>query len=247
MTFRYITSAPVSASPGPPTPPAKRLFAGGFGLYYTRPNGNATLQVLTSPPFVGIRQLSGPNNSAATFQTPYNPAPQAGSFLARTPTSNLAADIIAPNYDSPATEQYNLNVQQQLSGSTALELAYVGTRGSRLLESREINEPILASTTSPVNGITTNTPDNAASRVPYSGFSPTGLTQIESYGFSMYNSLQATIRHQLSHGVLLSAAYTWEQGDDRRAGLRHKCRLHGRRWRQQRPQRSPSTLGTCRL
>ncbi len=182
---------------------------GGYGIYYTRPNGNATLQTLTSAPFVAIRALSGQSNTAATFQVPYNPAPVPGSFPLRTPTSELAADIVAENYDSPFTEQYDLNVQQQISPSTVVELAYVGNRSTRLLESRNINEPLLASPGNPINGVTTNTQSNAYLRVPYLGFSTTGLTRIESYGFSMYNSLQATVRRQLSHGVELQAAYTW--------------------------------------
>ncbi len=189
----------------------KTSLRGGYGVYYTRPNGNATLQVLTSPPFVAIRELAGANNSAATFQNPYNPAPTPGAFLPRTPTSELGADIIAPNYDSPMTQQYNLDVQQQLSGSTVFDLAYVGTRATRLLESRNINSALLASPGVPINGETTNTRANAYLRVPYTGFSPLGLTRIESYGFSMYNSLQATLRRQLSHGVLFQAAYTWSK------------------------------------
>ncbi len=183
----------------------------GYGVYYTRPNGNATLQVLTSPPFVSIHVLSGAGNNAATFQNPFNPAPTPGAFLARTPTSQLGASIIAPNYDSPLTQQYNLDIQQQLSGSTVFDIAYVGTRATRLLESRDINESLLASPGAPINGITTNTQANAYLRVPYAGFSPSGLSRIESYGTSRYNSLQATLRRQLSHGVLFQAAYTWSR------------------------------------
>jgi hypothetical protein len=187
----------------------KTAIRGGYGVYYTRPNGNATLQVLTGPPFVGIRELVGAGNSAATFQVPYNPAPAPGSFPLRTPTSQLAADIIADNYDSPMTQQYNLDVQQQLSASTVFDLAYVGTRGTRLLEGRNINEALLASEANPINGITTNTVANAFQRVPYTGFAPGGLTRIESYGFSMYNSMQVNLRRQMSRGILVQAAYTW--------------------------------------
>jgi hypothetical protein len=52
---------------------------------------------------------------------------------------------------------------------------------------------------------------NAYLRVPYLGFSPSDLTRIESYGFSAYNSLQTTLRRQLSHGILFQAAYTWSK------------------------------------
>jgi len=189
----------------------KTAVRGGYGIYYTRPNGNATLQVLTSAPFVAIHELLGAGNSAATFQVPYNPAPVPGSFGLRTPTSQLAADIIADNYDSPMTQQYNFDVQQQLSPSTVFDIAYVGTRATRLLEGRNINEALLASDANPINGITTNTVANAFQRVPYTGFAPGGLTRIESYGFSMYNSMQVNLRRQMSHGLFVQAAYTWSK------------------------------------
>jgi hypothetical protein len=184
---------------------------GGYGVFYTRPNGNATLQVLTSPPFVGINVLAGAGNTAATFQDPFNPLPAPGVFPLRTTTSQITATIIAQNYDSPITQQYDLDVQQQLTGSTVFDLAYVGTRSTRLLENRNINEALLASPQDPINGITTNTVANAAQRVPYLGYGPSGLNRIESYGTSMYNSLQANLRRQLSHGLLLQIAYTWSK------------------------------------
>jgi hypothetical protein len=184
---------------------------GGYGVFYTRPNGNATLQVLTSPPFVGTNILVGAGNTAATFQDPFNPLPAPGAFPLRTNTSEVTATIIAPNYDSPITQQYDLDFQQQLTGSTVFDLAYVGTRSTRLLESRNINEALLASLQGPINGVTANTVANASQRVPYLGFAPSGLDRIESYGSSMYNSMQANLRRKLSHGVLLQVAYTWSK------------------------------------
>jgi hypothetical protein len=189
----------------------KTSVRGGYGVFYTRPNGNATLQVLTGPPFVGINVLAGAGNTAATFQDPFNPLPVSGSFPLRTPTSELSATIIQDKYDSPITQQYDLDIQRQLSGSTVFDLAYVGTRSTRLLENRNINEALLASPQGAINGITTNTAANASQRVPYIGFAPGGLNRIESYGSSMYNSLQANLRRQMSHGLLLQAAYTWSK------------------------------------
>jgi hypothetical protein len=189
----------------------KTSVRGGYGIYYTRPNGNATLQVLTGPPFVGFSTLVGAGNTAATFENPFNPQPAPGSFPLRTPTSQNAATIIAQNYDSPMTQQYNVDVQQQLSPSTVFDIAYVGTRSTRLLENRNINEALIASPDAPVNGVTTNTIANVSQRVPYLGFSPGGLNRIESYGFSMYNSLQVSIRRQLSRGILVQGSYTWSK------------------------------------
>jgi hypothetical protein len=50
---------------------------------------------------------------------------------------------------------------------------------------------------------------NAAQRVPILGFGPTGLTQVETYGFSAYNALQSVLRRRFHRGLELQVAYTW--------------------------------------
>ena len=59
----------------------------------------------------------------------------------------------------------------------------------------------------PVNGITTTTVANTAFRVPYVGYSPTGLQISEFNNYSNYNSLQLTVRKQVSHGLTIQGAY----------------------------------------
>ena len=63
----------------------------------------------------------------------------------------------------------------------------------------------------PINGITTNTTANASLRVPYLGFEPGGLSDAYYVGDSKFNSLQATVRKQLSHGFQVQAAYTYSR------------------------------------
>jgi hypothetical protein len=106
-------------------------------------------------------------------------------------------------------QQYNMDVQQALPAKLILEVGYVGTRGTRLAESRAR----LASPANPINGVTTNSVDSAnlAARVPYQGISVGGLNRIETYGFSNFQSLQTTLKRQMSNGVYLQASYTWSK------------------------------------
>jgi hypothetical protein len=108
-------------------------------------------------------------------------------------------------------QQFSLGVQYEFLPKTVLEVGYVGTRSTRLASTRSTNEALLASAANPVNGITVNTKANAFQRVPILGFSPQGLQDIESYGFSMYHALQTTVRRQLSRGIQFQAAYTWSK------------------------------------
>lgn len=193
-----------------PLPGSERLvLRGGYGVFYTRTNGNSVLQTVVSPPFVSINSLSGASNALATFQVPFNPPPAPATFPRRTPSSNLTANYVAENYDSPMVQQFSLDLQYEFLPRTLLEVGYVGTRGTRLASSRSTNEALLASPADPVNGITVNTKANASERVPILGFSPSGLSSIETYGFSFYNGLQTTVRRELARGVQFQAAYTY--------------------------------------
>jgi Carboxypeptidase regulatory-like domain len=69
------------------------------------------------------------------------------------------------------------------------------------------NDPANAT---PVTSNTTNG-NNLNLRVGYLGFSPGGLAETNTTGDSLYNSLQAQLRHQFSHGFFLQAAFTWSK------------------------------------
>ena len=193
---------------------ATTVLRGGVGMFYTLPNGNSVLQTLGGQPFVSSGSLSNATDQASTFQTPYTLTLTPGVWQLLSPTSApRTVTAVAENQDSPLTVQYNLEVEQQMPGKLVLEVGYVGTRGTRLAESRNINRASLASPTNPINGVTSNSTlsANVQARVPYQGFTPTGVSLIETYGFSNYNSLQTTVKKQVSHGVYLQAAYTWSR------------------------------------
>lgn len=54
-------------------------------------------------------------------------------------------------------------------------------------------------------------PGNALGRVSYLGYGPGGLSTTATLGDSIYNSLQAQIRHQFSNGFMIQASYTWSK------------------------------------
>jgi hypothetical protein len=59
--------------------------------------------------------------------------------------------------------------------------------------------------------LTTTTAANVAFRVPYVGYAPAGLQATAYDAVSHYNSLQITVRKQLSYGLTLQGAYTWSK------------------------------------
>ena len=185
----------------------------GYGIFYTRTSGNEMLQLTQQPPWVINFRTDALGEALATFQVPFNPAPPPISafpvWLPRTASSQLTFQLLSPNWVPPMTQQYSFNIQYEPYPSYLLEVGYVGTRGSRLLRTREFNQALLASPEKPVNGITTNTVANATLRVPVLGMAPNGLLYSETYGFVTHNALHMSLLKRLSRGVQFQAAYTY--------------------------------------
>jgi Carboxypeptidase regulatory-like domain len=200
----------------------KRLvLRGGFGYFYDRVAlGTYQAGAVQGEPYANTIFQSGAANYYSSFALPFgNPT------LAWTPrwvtintvnntgtSSNLTETVLQQNFYTPLTDEWNLNTQYEFLPSWVLEVGYIGSHGIHQSNGlRAINEAQLASAGSPVHGITTNTVANASVRVPYLGFSPAGLPDDEFTGDSKFNSLQATVRKQMSHGLTLQAAYTWSK------------------------------------
>src|SRR5215471_8610509 len=132
-----------------------------------------------------------------------------GRFLDRQ-FQQLELPVHAGNFTTPLVQSYSLNFQYEFVRSWVVEAGYVGSHGIHLIDSgRQVNVAKLASVGNPINGITTNSAANIALRVPFLGFAPSGLQQSGTDGDMKYNSLQALLRKQLSHGLQFAAAYTW--------------------------------------
>src|SRR5207244_6284089 len=49
---------------------------------------------------------------------------------------------VSQDFRTPYVENFNLNIQRQLSSSTVLQAGYVGSQGRKLAVLRDINQPI---------------------------------------------------------------------------------------------------------
>jgi hypothetical protein len=110
-----------------------------FGLYWSTP-----LPVMMDEPF-RLRQTGQPLGQRFPFTVPIPGAPSNKTL----DFSNFEPFTYYPGYDIhnklPYAEHFNLSIQRQLSKSTVLTLAYVGTEGHHLITSEEANpgDPVL--------------------------------------------------------------------------------------------------------
>lgn len=102
-----------------------------FGLYWTTPSS-----VLFEEPYRTRTDGSSQGEKFPfTFPTPGDPANKTLDYGKYLPIQ------FSPGYDihnrMPYAEHYNFSIQRQLSGSTVLTLAYIGTQGHKLISQQD--------------------------------------------------------------------------------------------------------------
>ncbi|MGA2878982.1 MAG: TonB-dependent receptor [Bryobacteraceae bacterium] len=201
-----------------PMKDGKLVVRGGVGMFYDRIGGGSFVHGLEQGyPYAVTLDYSGPAAAAFTNENPY-PSTPLGTFASRYAnfatgaTSALDTPALDMALHTPLTRQYNLNLQYEFAPSWILEAGFVGSSSINLEDQyHSVNNPLLASPSNPVNGITTNTQANAALRTPYLGYIPAGVDVTAFDGISNYNSLQVTVRKQFTHGFLMQASYTYSK------------------------------------
>ncbi|HSR08600.1 MAG TPA: TonB-dependent receptor, partial [Bryobacteraceae bacterium] len=197
---------------------SKLVVRGGAGLFYDRIGADRFVHAVEQGnPYATTLDYSGSAAAPFTIQNPFPTLPQ-GQFVQRWAnpatglTSNLSVPFISQSIHTPLIRQYNLNFQYEFAPTWVLEAGYVGSSGINLLDyNHNVNTAYLASAANPINGITTTTTSNVSFRVPYVGYAPAGLQATAFDGISNYNSLQVTVRKQMSHGLSFQGAYTYSK------------------------------------
>jgi len=108
----------------------------------------------------------------------------------------------------PRIYEWNFDIQHQLSGSMVLDVAYVGTRGTRLWdnESSDLNQAPL-----PLDSNFGPAPNYGR---PYYSVQPnlSSILPIDYPHFdSFYNGLEVKLERRFSNGLTFRGAYTWSK------------------------------------
>jgi hypothetical protein len=199
-----------------PQDKGKLVIRGGFGMFYDRIGGGTFVHGLEQGyPYAVTLDYTGAYQYSN--QEPY-PSTPLGTFAPRWAnfqtglTSALNTPSIDENLHTPLTREYNLNVQYEFAPQWVLEAGFVGSSSINLIDQyHDVNAPLLASPTNPINGLTSNSITNAALRVPILGYIPSGFQVTAFDGAANYTSLQVTVRKQFSRGLLLQASYTYSK------------------------------------
>lgn len=203
----------------------KSVVRGGYGIFYFLDRGGIDNQLAQNAPFSGSSSYSyndgyritftgqGPlfnnNNAAATNPLPL-PAPNTSAAFLNNP---LNSDVLAilPDNKTSNVQQFNVQLQHQLTGNTALSIGYVGTRASNLSLYYNLNGTPLSTGTSIPCPIAGRTRGNC-----YPGLGAVNVR--DDIGRSRYDSLQIQLERRFTKGWQYLAAYTFSKTRDNGEG-----------------------------
>jgi hypothetical protein len=175
------------------------VLRGGYGVFYDSQSVNSFDSAGSSNgAATGIGFNPGGSNPVFNL-TAQNAVFQSGVpvFGSALPIPPFGAFSISQGYRTPYSQNFNLNIQTQITSSTLLQVGYVGTLGRRLAVVEDINQL--------VNGVR-----------PFAQQFPTlgAINQLTTAATSGYNSLQTSFHQQLWKGLTANINYTWSHAID---------------------------------
>ena len=171
----------------------KTVIRGGYGLFWDIKLLNIILNSNLTAPFLTGYTFNQSTNGIPNISlaNPYS-GTSGGPAI---PSTSLVPSPFRDGY----VQQWNFNIQHQLTSSMGLTVGYVGSKGTHLDMAYDYNEPgPTASFTQSIRKY----PNFAAVNVRSPGAS------------SIYNALQASVEKRFSYGLSFLASYTYSKSID---------------------------------
>ncbi|MEK6408808.1 MAG: TonB-dependent receptor [Acidobacteriota bacterium] len=162
----------------------------GYGVYYDQSSLAPSEGLYFNSPFFDFNLFFSLPGLPLTLN---NPFPSFFPFPLPHSAFGFQRDL-----RTPYMQHWNASLQQELGKSRILEVAYVASKGTKLITARDINQP----RPSPVS----------PNLRPNPQFDD--ITFEESSANSSYNSLQVRFQQRLDFGLSVLSSYTWSKSID---------------------------------
>lgn len=166
-----------------------------YAILVDQPVTNAVTGLTANPPFGDPRTITSTLARPVTLTNALDVALAGG----------LAPASIDDEFTNAYVQSWNLNIQREIMSGLALTVAYVGSKGTHLRISRNINQF--------VNNVRPFTTLSATSPI-LPGATLGNITEIGSGGDSSYNALWVTANKRFARGLQFNASYTFSKSID---------------------------------
>jgi hypothetical protein len=194
----------------------------GYGIYHEQVSLSAAELLALNPPYQ--------ETATQTRTTLDQPIPVGSSIPVVASATPASIRAIQPNFKTPYTQQWSLDVQRQLGGKTIVSIGYYGSKGVHLNGNTEYNDlplgralssqcasgantlqdPGVVTTACMVAGTAfTATPAIIDQIRPYRGYR--SINVLETRYNSNYHSMQVYAQHRFSGASQFNFAYTWSK------------------------------------
>ncbi|MBZ5496295.1 MAG: carboxypeptidase-like regulatory domain-containing protein [Acidobacteriia bacterium] len=168
----------------------RSVVRGGYGIYYDQSSLAPGEGLYFNKPYYDFKLYFPLPGLPLTVNDPFP-----SSYPLAIPASALGFDR---HLRTPYIQQWNLTFEHQFGTNSLVELAYVGSKGTRILSARDINQ----AHASPLQ----------PNPRPVLQFAD--ITFLESRGNSSYNSFQARFQHRIHAGFGTLVSYTFGKSLD---------------------------------
>ncbi|HVR25059.1 MAG TPA: carboxypeptidase-like regulatory domain-containing protein [Candidatus Polarisedimenticolia bacterium] len=182
----------------------KTVIRTGAGLYYgQRQQINSTAQLRDDLPFFSMYLVN--NEGVGFVPNPTSPTPTLSwNNLLSNPSALPAGTTFLGKLPLAQIWQWTVGVERQLLPNTALEVDYVGLKGSKLLESYDPNQVDLLGQV------------YAAKTRPFPQYG--NFISWRPEATSSYNALIINLKQRFHSGLTFQAGYTWSHAIDTSSG-----------------------------
>ncbi|MGH9763575.1 MAG: TonB-dependent receptor domain-containing protein, partial [Blastocatellia bacterium] len=172
----------------------KTVVRGAYAILYDQPVTNSVTGATGNPPLASPVAAQS-NAGLISLDNP----------LASAAASGLAPSTINQRFKEPYVQNWNLNVQHEITATLGIMVGYFGSKGTHLRISDNLNQ--IVSGVRPFPTLSLNSPILPGSRL-------NNISNIDGVGNSSYNALWATANKRLGHGLQFNASYTFSKSLD---------------------------------
>lgn len=209
----------------------RTVVRGAFTISSYMEGTGTNLRLPLNPPFTPA-EINSTSSTSLALPLTDTTAGIAGSAVAASCAAPAYAcyagalmRIWDPNVQPAISDQWNFTIQQQLSHGTTFQIGYVGQKGTHLMVPFDYGQRVLLPNstcpTMPTTACTAPSPYFAQNPTLYAvlgtGVGQTGpgvgatISGTKSNGTMSYNSLQAVLQKQMSHGLQGQVSYTFSK------------------------------------